>query len=511
MESHQNILITTAISYTNGNPHIGHLYESVLSDFLKKSFGLFSDVKLLTGTDEHGKKIESTAKSLNMTPIELCDLNSQKFRSLNEKLGVDFDHFIRTTDSKHKDLVKESIIKSNQMNDIYLSEYSGYYNVREECFVSDLDAAQTDFKDPMTGKPYEKITEQSYFFRLEKYKKYIKELLESKLLHPYSKFSFDDRLEDLKDLSISRTSFNWGIDFPQLESINSNKSDKTDQKHIVYVWFDALLNYVTGAKILYGENNCIDKTIHLIGKDIVWFHSVIYPAILKSCNYICNSDTNSCVNYQASNILVHGFILDKDGIKMSKSLNNVIDVDYLINKFPVDAIRYYLIMETSWGEDIKFNEDRIKDIYNNQLIKNFGNLFQRVFTLVKPIQNEINKVLVDYNYPSKKNDFINKIRIFIEEYNHNSYKEELLQLCQTANKELTDNKPWDKSVSQEDKIHLMVKQMFYLDFIMILLYPIIPNKIQELKGYLGWDKPGNDIILELDIKVEKIKAFVPLN
>ncbi len=498
MEKQQKMLITTAISYTNGNPHIGHLYESVLSDFLKKSFSLFSDVRLLTGTDEHGKKIESTAKSLNITPIELCDLNSQKFRSLNEKLGVDFDHFIRTTDSKHKELVKDSIIKSNQSDDIYLSEYSGYYNVREECFVSDLEAAQTDFKDPMSGKPYEKITEQSYFFRLEKYKNYIKDLLNSKLLHPYSKFSFDDRLEDLKDLSISRTSFNWGIDFPQLESSNSNKSD---QKHIVYVWFDALLNYVTGAKILYGENSNIDKTIHLIGKDIVWFHSVIYPAILKSC-------TKSSVNYQASNILVHGFILDKDGIKMSKSLNNVIDVDYLINKFPIDAIRYYLIMETSWGEDIKFSEDRIKDIYNNQLIKNFGNLFQRVFTLVKPIQNEINKLLVDYNYPSKKNDFINKVRIFIQEYNHNSYKEELLQLCQTANKELTDNKPWDKSVSQEDKIHMMIIQMFYLDFIMILLYPIIPNKIQELRGYLGWNKTNT---LELDITVEKIKAFVPLN
>jgi len=493
----QNILITTAISYTNGNPHIGHLYESVLADFLKKSFELFSNVKLLTGTDEHGKKIESTAKSLSITPMELCNLNSQKFKSLNDKLGVNYDHFIRTTDDIHKKLVKESLLKSHQSNDIYLSKYSGYYNVREECFVSDIDASQTNYNDPMTGKPYEKIIEESYFFRLEKYKDHIVNLLDKKLIIPSNRFSFDNRIDELKDLSISRTSFEWGIVF----DINPNEGIVFDinpnhNKHIVYVWFDALLNYVTGAKILYSDDQLIEKTIHLIGKDIIWFHSVIYPAILKSCGYD---------KFQASNILVHGFILDKDGIKMSKSLNNVIEVDYLLTKFPIDAIRYYFIMETIWGEDIKFNEDRIKELYNNQLIKGFGNLFQRVFTLIRPIQNEINQSLINYNYIDKRKDFINKIRSFVEEYNHNAYKEELLSLFQLANKELTDSKPWDKSVSPENKIRLLIDQIIYLDFIMILLKPIIPNKIKELKNFLGWNDLDNS--LKLNICVDKIKAF----
>jgi methionyl-tRNA synthetase len=479
------ILINTAISYTNGDPHIGHLYESVLADFLKKSFGLFSNVKLLTGTDEHGKKIESTAKTLLLSPIELCNLNSQKFKSLNDKLNVDYNHFIRTTDDIHKSLVKGSLLKSNQSNDIYLSEYSGYYNVREECFVSEIEANQTNYNDPMTGKPYEKVVEESYYFKLEKYKDHVLNLLDKKLIFPANNFSFNNRVNELKDLSISRTSFDWGIDFPQLES---------QQKHIVYVWFDALLNYVTGSKILYEPEEQF-STIHLIGKDIIWFHSVIYPAILKSCGYD---------KYQASNILVHGFILDKDGIKMSKSLNNVIDVNYLIDKYPIDAIRYYLIMETVWGEDIKFNEERIKELYNNQLIKSFGNLFQRVFTLVKPIQNEINQKLIDYNYQDKKLEFMNKIEKIIKEYNHPAYKDELLLLCHIANKELTDFKPWNKLISLENKIQLLINQIVYLNFIMILLSPIIPNKIKELIGYLGWDDFDT---LKLNILVDKIKAF----
>ena len=425
-----------------------------------------------------------------MIPIELCNLNSQKFKSLNDKLGVDYNHFIRTTDPIHKTLVKDSLLLSNQSDDIYLSTYSGYYNIREECFVSDIDAEQTNYTDPLTGKPYERITEESYFFKLEKYKDYIIDLLDKKLIFPFNKSNFDDRIEKLKDLSISRTSFEWGIDFPEISS---------EQKHIVYVWFDALLNYVTGAKILYGEE-MINNTIHLIGKDIIWFHSVIYPAILKSCGYN---------EYQAINVLVHGFILDKDGIKMSKSLNNVINVDYLIDKYPIDAIRYYLIMETIWGEDIKFNENRIKELYNNQLINSFGNLFQRIFTLVKPIQNEINQSLIinESNFLDKKILFTNKIQKFIQEYNHQAYKDEFLLLCQTANKELTDKKPWDKSVNLEDKIKLLIEQLINLNFIMILLGPIIPSKIKELKGYLGWD---NNNLLQLNISVDKVKAFVPI-
>jgi methionyl-tRNA synthetase len=503
----KNLLITTAISYTNGGPHIGHLYESVLADFLKKSFGFFTNVKLLTGTDEHGKKIELTAQSQNISPIELCDSNSVKFKQLNDKLGVDYDHFIRTTDQAHKELVTKSIHSSNLSGDIYLDNYTGYYNVREETFVNELEASQNNFQDPVTGKPLEKITESSYFFKLSKYQDYIKKVNDSKLVFPSVCFSSNSRLNDLKDLSISRTSFNWGIDFPTLlidPEKQTNLKKQTDSEkqeaHIVYVWFDALLNYVTGSNILFDPNES-RQTIHLIGKDIVWFHSVIYPAILKSCNYEHQA--------QAKNILVHGFILDKNGIKMSKSLGNVIDVDYLLEKYPIEAIRYYLIMETIWGEDIKFNEDRLKELYNNQLIKDFGNLFQRLFTLSKPIESELNEYfLINSNdIKTNINNFLIEFEQLTSSYSIYKYKTLIQSLCAHANKELTDKKPWTyKSIEKATiKIQIIGDLIIELIKIMNLLYPIIPNKIIQMKKWLGLN--NNSDIVKLHVIDEKIKAF----
>jgi len=483
-----NTLITTAISYTNGGPHIGHLYESVLSDFLLKSFKLFSNVKLLTGTDEHGKKIETTAQSQNMTPLELCNVNSIKFKSLNDRLGVNYDHFIRTTDENHKKLVTKSILASESNGDIYLDNYTGYYNVREECFVSELEAAQSNYLDSVTGKPLEKITEESYFFKLEKYKEYIKNINESGLVFPSTSFTTDSRLDTLKDLSISRTSFNWGVEFPKLVS---------EEKHIVYVWFDALLNYVTGSKLLFDQDTKPDTTIHLIGKDIIWFHSVIYPAILKSCGYD---------EFQAKNILVHGFILDKNGIKMSKSLGNVIDVDYLLDKYPVEAIRYYLIMETTWGEDIKFNEDRLKELYNNQLIKDFGNLYQRLYTLTKPLQEEINKYFTDNDILIKKiiDQFMNELEPITKSYAIYKYKSLIQTLCSFTNKELTDKQPWLSTVNLENKVKIIGSLLVEMNKIMILLNPIIPNKIDQLRKWLGWEDIYN---YQLNITIDKVRAF----
>ncbi len=500
LNTYDNLLITTAISYTNGSPHIGHLYESVLADFLTKSFGLFNNVKLLTGTDEHGKKIETTALSQGISPIELCNRNSQKFKQLNDKLGVEYNHFIRTTDPAHKELVSKSIQASNLSGDIYLDHYTGYYNVREECFVSELEASQINYLDLVTGKPLEKITEESYFFRLSKYKDYIKQINEAGLVYPSGCFSSDSRLDTLKDLSISRTSFNWGIKFPELPN---EKLD--DNKHIVYVWFDALLNYVTGSDIIYGlkSNSNSNKIIHLIGKDIVWFHSVIYPAILKSCAY----DKDN----QAKNILVHGFVQDKNGIKMSKSLGNVIDPDELFNKYPVEAIRYYLVMETIWGEDIRFNEDRLKDLYNNQLIKDFGNLFQRLFTLAKPIVHELNTYF-DSNKDvinELHNKFLTELKQIIETYSHAQYKALMSSKCAHANKELTDKKPWEKSVNTETRVKLIATLLIELKQIMLLHYPIIPDKINQLAGYLGWSA-NIEPNFKLNICEDKIKAFLAI-
>jgi methionyl-tRNA synthetase len=470
-----NKLITTAISYTNGDPHIGHLYEIILADFIKKIFELKyskETVKLLTGTDEHGKKIEESAKLNNIGTKEFCDINSKKFRDLYDKCNIDYDYFIRTTDDNHKELVKDSLIKSFNNCDIYLDTYEGWYNIREENFVSELEAKETDFIDPISNKPYEKIKEESYYFKLSKYKDFIQDNL--KIVVPLID-NFNNRLENLKDLSISRTSFKWGIEFP----FNSN--------HITYVWFDALLNYVTGAKKLGSKH----EIYHLIGKDILWFHSVIYPAILKSCKY---------EDFLPKKILVHGFVLDKNRQKMSKSLGNVIDVNYLLNKFNEESVRFYFLKNTKLGEDFVFNEDILINDYNNILLKDYGNLIQRIHKLSIDIIFEINS-----KFSEKEKSFItiyDKILDdFILDIDISKYFENVFNIIKECNKDISEQEPWKKN--KEERCEIITELLIKVKYINKLLYPIIPQKIREIENIFDFGK-------NLNISTNKIKVFLPI-
>ena len=496
VEQKDKLLITTAISYTNGSPHIGHLYEAILADFIKRIHQVInqSDVKLLTGTDEHGKKIQTTAKDQNITPIQLCDKYSTEFKEMNQKINSSFDYFIRTTEPAHKKLVSNAIenILTTQTGDnpiIYLGEYSGYYNVREECYITQIQASQTNYIDPISSKPYEIVKEPSYFFKLDKYDKEISECV-SKITPSHFIPEIQSRLDKgLEDLSITRTGFNWGIPFP------SNNS------HTIYVWFDALLNYITGQNILFGSNN-VDKpkTIHLVGKDIIWFHSVIYPAIL------CASYPTANYNKHINKILVHGFILDKEGRKMSKSLGNVISNEYLLSTYPIEAIRYYLISNTILGQDFKFDSSNLVNMYNNVLIKNFGNLFQRLLKVIKPVQKEINEYLTTQTiisnvFKEKISNCINMLSKFVIEYNFDLYHNYLNNLISISNKDLTEKKPWTLELEEQVEILSYMVIDFYLT--MCLMYPIIPTKVLELGTHFGWDR--------FDMRLEQININIPPN
>jgi len=334
------------------------------------------------------------------------------------------------------------------------------------------------------------IEEETYYFKLSTYKNMLVEYVKSINTFDHIKNELLLKLGELKDLSISRTSFNWGIKFPFLSS-------NGDKEHIVYVWFDALLNYITGKYRLFGIEET--ETYHIIGKDIVWFHTVIYPAILMALNR--KSDITK-------NIIVHGFIMDKNGNKMSKSLGNTIDVDYLINKYNLESIRYYLITNTILGEDISFSEERLVSQYNNELIKSFGNLFQRIFKLLIPFQNEINDKLKDIiiNY-----DFIKDIlKQTTETFNIRKYIDFVNDKLALSNKKISDDKPWEKDTY--DKINILIDIFIQLNEIMILLYPIIPDKINELRGYLGLSIIDNTILVsetqQINIQNSNIKAFV---
>lgn len=442
-------LVTTAIAYVNGVPHIGHLYEILLGDMINRFLNLTGDSELLTGTDEHGKKIQSTADNLGIDTKQFCDINSTKFKELYNELQIIYSRFIRTSDEDHIQLVKEAIEICKC--DIFKTQYSGYYNIREETFISNKDAASTDYKDPLTGIKYDYLSEETYMFALSLYVNVIKENL-----HKVTGFNIDtftERLNNLQELSITRIkkdSFNWGIDFP------------IDEKHIVYVWFDALLNYITGSKSIFG--NTEHKTIHVIGKDIVWFHAVIYPAILSSLNLPLYD-----------RIYVHGFILDQNGNKMSKSFGNVIEPKVLLDKYPIEAIRFYFFMETHMGNDILFSSSNLVAYYNNILVKEFGNLLQRYHKLLATFE-------AVQNHPfTLHNDVINATKI-VDFYELRSIFRKILSF---ANKELTDCKPWDKNVDIVDRYNCMLNVGCAVYNLMEILKCVIPNKIQELNKVIG--------------------------
>ncbi len=505
MEINKSILLTTAISYTNGSPHIGHLYESILADFIKRVYQIANyDIKLLTGTDEHGKKIQSTALDKKINPMELCDMYSNEFKKMNIKINSSFDYFIRTTETKHKDLVIksiESILTTQNETDsvIYLGEYSGYYNIREETYISESQASLTNYIDTLTNKPYEIVKEPTFYFVLNKFIEQIQQTIKN--IEPtYFQDEINTRiLNGLDDLSITRTTFTWGIPFPNTKM---NTKMNTNISHVIYVWFDALLNYVSGKNILFENNNNI-QIIHLIGKDIIWFHSVIYPAILEACGY----------SYlQPTKILIHGFILDKEGRKMSKTLGNTISNEELLKKYPIDAIRYYLITNTILGHDFKFDLENLINNYNNILIKTFGNLFQRLFKIIKPHQNAINEWMclnLDL-LKLKQKECIDMIENFLSwNNNFHIYNEYLNQLIDKLNKNLTEQKPWTLEINEQVKILGNILIDFHI--IMCLMYPIIPSKITDLSKYLNWNDKlhlnQNDIYVDISSNINKPIAF----
>lgn len=456
-----NSLVTTAISYPNSEPHIGHMYEAIYADIINRTLNIYPfNSKLLTGTDEHGKKIQSTALSKQMTPKELCDNNSILFKLMLLKIECKYERFIRTTDNDHYKIVNDSINYVFEKY-VYKGTYSGYYNVREESYLSNTEALLNNFIDPVSGIPYEIRTEECYFFKLSQFKDQIIDILDR--VYGFNVDSFKDRLDDLQDLCISRkksSEFDWGIDFPN------------DNNHIVYVWFDALLNYITGELSIFSNNEDVVNTVHIIGKDIVWFHSVIYPAILNACGY-----------KMYNNILVHGFILDNNGIKMSKSLGNIITPQELLNEFPVEYIRFYFFMETNISDkscnDIKFSKERLMSISNTILVRGFYNLFQRFYKLVSNINFNFNKYIFNPTYFSVKDSI----------YNTENLKNKLIDSIDICNNNITYNQPWKMNL--EDKLEFMQNVIGENLFIaMCILSCIIPDKIKILNSKLGFNIPG---------------------
>jgi methionyl-tRNA synthetase len=326
--------ITTAINYTNGPAHMGHAYEAATTDVIARYHRLTGDrpAYFVTGSDEHGQKIANTAADLGKEPIDICDQYVTGFQVLNQRILISHDDYVRTTSARHKRTAQELWRLCHTAGDVYLDTYSGWYNIREETFVTESEAALSDFKDPTSGAPLKQVEEASYFFKMSKYHQRLIKHIEDNpefIMPEQHRNQILARLrsDELRDLSISRTTFKWGIPVP--EGFDSN--------HVMYVWMDALSNYLTGVNGLGanddGSVEGLEKfwpaSVHIIGKDILWFHTVIWPCLLMSAGVPL-----------AKTVFAHGFVNDKEGKKMSKSLGNVVDPHDMLDIFDVDTFRW---------------------------------------------------------------------------------------------------------------------------------------------------------------------------
>jgi len=361
----KNFYITTPIYYPSAKPHMGHAYSSIIADFFarfKKIDGF--DVNFLTGTDEHGLKIQRAAEKKGLDTLKFCDEISKTFRDLSKTLNLTNTDFIRTTEKRHQKSVQHLWKELKKNDDIYLSKYSGWYSVSDEAFYTDDEIEELNGKKvAITSKSsVEWLDEESFFFRLSKWEK--------PLLDYYNKnpdfISPKTRKNEvisfvksgLKDLSVSRKSFSWGIPVPD------------NNEHVIYVWLDALTNYISALNYPNTDDELYNKfwpaNIHLIGKDILRFHAVYWPAFLLAAKIPL-----------PKKIYGHGWILSGDE-KMSKSKGNILDPIEIIDQYGLDPLRYYLIKEVSFGNDGNISQDKLEDCINSDLANNFGNLCQRV-------------------------------------------------------------------------------------------------------------------------------------
>lgn len=362
--------ITAAIPYANGEPHIGHAYEVIAADVLARFKRLDGyNVRFQTGMDEHGQKNEQTALKLGQTTQELVDRVSGQFQALYDKLGITYDDFIRTTEDRHKSRAQELWRSMEKNGDIYLGKYAGWYSVRDEAYFDEdeLTVSADGKKIAPSGAPVEWMEEESYFFRLSAYQDKLIALYENnpRFIQPNTRRNevMNFVKSGLRDLSVSRTTFKWGVQVPNAP------------KHVMYVWVDALSNYITALNYPESGDGCLMKEfwpadMHMIGKDIIRFHAVYWPAFLMSAGL----DLPKCV-------FGHGFIYNR-GEKMSKSVGNVIAPDGLIKEYGLDSLRYFLLRETAFGQDGDFSHEAIVQRINSNLANDLGNLAQRSLSMI---------------------------------------------------------------------------------------------------------------------------------
>lgn len=494
--------LTTAIDYVNGAPHIGHAYEKILCDVIVRHYTQrYEDVYFLTGTDEHGIKIQKTAAEKGITPQQMCDENSAKFQAAWKVLNVDYNQNIRTTDEAHKKIVQKIFDKLLKQGDIYKHSYTGLYCSGCETFLNEKDLTE-DGCCPIHGKKPEEISEENYFFKLTKYKdaiaKHIKENPDF-IVPSFRATEVLNQLENIEDISVSRAKSNvsWGI--PVFN----------DDTQVIYVWIDALSNYITA--LGYDTETPSEKfknywpfVHHVIGKDILKFHSIYWGGILLALGLPLPKQ-----------LLVHGFI-NINQEKMSKTLGNVISPVDILNAWNLeipDAFRYYMATAAPVGKDGNYSDDDFKEKVNADLANNMGNLLNRTLSmLVKYFDGGVPARHLELVSGSQElldtaKETIEKVKTHFDNFEIQEAGQEIISLVNLTNKYVADTAPW--SLAKEGKMtecgQVLVNVLEIMCIVSALIYPYCPNIAKEMAAQLNFDLKTklDDLTLE-NMKVGKL-------
>ena len=471
-KTNNKFYLTTAINYTNGPPHMGHAYEIICADIIARYQRLYNkNVLFTTGADNYGQKIEETAKLHNVAPIELCDKYVLEFQKLNKMLNISTDKYIRTTDPNHKKVVQLIWQKVFNVGDIYLGEYNGWYNITDEKFVTKIEALKSKYLDS-SGKPLINRSGPSYFFKLSKYADRIIEYITNNpnFIFPLEmRGSILTRLTStpLEDLSISRSKnvTNWGIEIENSE-------------HVVYVWFDALINYLS--VIDYpNHNKWWVPDLHIIGKDICWFHTVIWIGMLMSLGLDL-----------PKTVLCHGFINDEHGLKMSKSKGNVIDPISILAKYNPDVIRGYLPYLTNIGPDLRISETDLINFNDDYIVFKFGNLVNRCLVLTTKLNDQL---IPDGDIVELFPIDVLKSSIYenLLEFKTQNILHIIFVHLDIVNKFISDTRPWEKGDNHLGIIRTILEGIYILSH---FLYPFMPTSCELLYGYLNKEMSNVDNI-----------------